>query len=247
MTLAKQSPPLPLPDEAALWTSARTGHDAARQRLIESYLPFARMIAAQVYAGRRDHDLEFDEYMQFGTIGLIEATDRFDPTQGVLFKTFASHRIKGAILSGIENLSEKRVQVSTRQRLMVERRDSARANLNPSTDDLFQQLADMAIGLALGYLLDNPVVYQHDEGIVPENQYTGIEMQQLRSRMESLVTGLPQRERMVIKYHYMNQLPFTQIADTMGLTKGRVSQLHRSGLEMLRVALKGVKACDVAW
>jgi DNA-directed RNA polymerase specialized sigma subunit len=45
----------------------------------------------------------------------------------------------------------------------------------------------------------------------------------------------------------MNQLPFIQIAQAMDLTKGRVSQLHASGLALLRVALKAVNACDVAW
>ena len=247
MNLAAPSPALPLPDEAVLWTSARAGHRPARDRLIEGYLPFVRMLAAQVYAGRYDNDLEFDEYMQFGTLGLIEAADRYDPGIGVLFKTFAGHRIKGAILSGIENLSEKRVQVSTRQRLLIERRESASDTLDAAPKDLFQQLADLAIGLALGYLLDNPVVYQHNDGTVAANQYSGVEMRQLNSRMQALVANLPQRERMVIKYHYMNQLPFTQIADTMGVTRSRVSQLHRSGLELLRASLKAVKACDVAW
>lgn len=247
MSLAAPSPSTPLPDEAVLWASARAGSRAARERLIEAYLPFVRTLAAHVYAGRYDHDLEFDEYMQFGTIGLIESADRFDPGMGVLFKTFAGHRIKGAILSGIENLSEKRVQVSSRQRLLAERRESARTNLDKQPKDLFQQLADMAIGLALGYLLDNPVVYQHDESVVSTNQYSNVEMRQLSNRMEALVGNLPSRERMVIKYHYMNQLPFNEIAETMGMSKGRVSQLHRHGLELLRVSLKAVKACDVAW
>lgn len=247
MSQAAPSPLLPLPDEAVLWASARAGSKPARERLIEAYLPFVRTVAAQVYAGRYDHDLEFDEYMQFGTIGLIESADRFDPAVGVLFKTFAGHRIKGAILSGIENMSEKRVQVSTRQRLMAERRESARSALDEQPKDLFQQLADMAIGLALGYLLDNPVVYQHDEGNPSANQYSNLEMRQLGSQLGALVGNLPERERMVIKYHYMNQLPFTEIAATMGISKGRVSQLHRSGLELLRASLKAVKACDVAW
>jgi RNA polymerase sigma factor for flagellar operon FliA len=235
-------------EEPALWAAARAGQRPARERLIEAYLPFVRVMAAKVYAGRIDSDLEFNEYLQFGTIGLIESVDRFDPALGIGFKTFAAHRINGAILSGLETLSEKRVQISTRKRLQIERRDSARAALADSgTKDLFQQLAEVAIGLALGYILDNPVTYQHEDATVAEHQYAGLEMEQLRHRMQGLIGTLPQRERMVIKYHYLNQFPFTQIADTMGITKGRVSQLHRSALDLLRASMRAVSACDVAW
>ena len=238
---------LPLADEPALWETARKGGAGARERLIEAYLPFARILAAKVFAGRIDSDLEFNDYLQFATIGLIEAVDRFDAAKGNLFKTFAAHRIQGAILDGIENMSEKRVQISTRRRLQVERRDSARDILDDGSKDLFQQLAEAAIGLALGYLLDDPVVYQHSDAIVPENQYASIELTQLRGKMQSLIATLPPRERMVIKYHYLHQMPFSAVAETMALSKGRVSQLHSKALLLLRQAAQAVKACDVAW
>lgn len=238
---------LPLPGEDALWRAAQGGDSAARARLIEAYLPFAGILAAKLYAGRVDHDLEYEDYLQFGTLGLIEAADRYDPGQNVLFKTYAAHRVNGAILNGIEQMSEKRVQVSTRQRLRSERRESAKDAPAGPDKDLFQQLADMAISLAIGYLIDEPALYQHDEGSVPAPQYGALELRQLRNRVQALVDGLPQRERLVIKYHYLQQLPFHLIAETMGLTKGRVSQIHSSALVLLREALKAVRACDVAW
>jgi RNA polymerase sigma factor for flagellar operon FliA len=238
---------LPLADEPALWTTARSGGAGAREGLIEAYLPFARMLAAKVFAGRIDSDLEFNEYLQFGTIGLIEAVDRFDPARGNQFKTFAAHRITGAILNGIDNMSEKRTQVSTRRRMQAERRESARDTLDDGTKDVFQQLAEVAIGLALGYVLDDPVVYHHADALMPEHQYASLEMDQLRGKMQALVAALPQRERMVIKYHYLNQVPFSTVAETMGLTKGRVSQIHSNALFLLRRAANAVKSCDVAW
>lgn len=236
-----------LADEPALWKAARSGGAAARARLIEGYLPFVRMLAARMFAGRIDHDLEFDEYLQFGTIGLIEAVDRFDPAMGNQFKTFAGHRINGAILDGIGQMSEKRTQVNTRKRLLAERRDAAKAALDNGTRDLFQQLADVAIGLALGYVLDDPLVYYHQDATVADQHYARVEMVQLRSKMQALVAALPEKERMVIKYHYLNQVPFTVIAQTMGVSKGRVSQLHNQALALLRRAANAVNACDVAW
>lgn len=238
---------LPLADELALWLAAGSGDASARERLIEAYLPFARMLAAKLFAGRIDHDLEFAEYLQFATIGLIEAVDRFEPSRAIQFKTFSSHRINGAVLSGIERLSEKRAQISARGSITADRRDSAKATLDPGNQDVFQQLAEVAIGLALGYVLDDPAIYRNGERATTENQYAGLELQQLRNSVSALVNSLPQREKMVIKYHYLNHIPFNTIADIMGVTKGRVSQIHRHALELLRETIKSVKACDVAW
>lgn len=239
--------PQPLAEEATLWASARAGEDAARARLIEAYLPFARILAARLYAARIDYDVEFDDYLQYATVGLIESVDRFDPGFGVLFKTFAAHRIQGAVSNGLEQSSEKRVQVSTRKRLLAERRDAAAAVLGGDAADLFQQLADVAVGLALGYVLENPAEERLADADDTPQGYGALEMAQLRSRLESLVSALPQRERLVIKYHYLNHTPFNVIADTMGLTKGRISQIHRNALDLLRKAMRSVQACDVAW
>ena len=238
---------LPLAEETALWLETAGGSLPARERLIELHLPLVRMLAARLFARRIDHDLEFGEYLQFATVGLIEAIDRFDPSREILFRNFARHRIIGAVLNGIEHLSEKREQISTRKRLLAERHSSVNAALHQDHKDVFQQLAEVAIGLALGFILDEPADSQQDEAILPENQYSRLELKQMQERIRTLVERLPQRERMVIKYHYFNHIPFNLIAETLGVTNGRVSQLHRQALELLRETAKSVKACDVAW
>jgi RNA polymerase sigma factor FliA len=239
--------PQPPHEEASLWTAARAGDTHARGRLIETYLPFARIMAAKLYAARIDHDIEFEDYLQYATVGLIESVDRFDPAIGTLFKTFAAHRIQGAISNGLEQLSEKRTQLATRRRLAAERRDSAAAALDAGGADLFQQLADVAVSLALGFVLEDA----RDDGLADDagvaQPYGALEMAQLRQRLHALVAGLPQRERLVIKSHYLHHVPFNLIADTMGITKGRVSQIHRNALDQLRKAMRAMRACDVAW
>lgn len=239
----------PLSEEQALWAAARAGDAQARARLVEGYLPFARIMAAKLYAARVDHDVEFEDYLQYATVGLIESVDRFDPAFGAQFKTFAAHRIQGAVSNGLEQLSEKRVQVATRRRLLAERRDGAAAAIDLEAGDLFQQLADVAVGLALGFVLDSAgdAADADAPAPAPAHPYGAIEMAQLRSRLQALVAGLPQRERLVIKYHYLNQVPFNLIADSMGISKGRVSQIHHNALALLRKAMGSVKACDAAW
>lgn len=237
----------PVSEEQALWAAARAGDAQARARLIEGFLPFARIMAAKLYAARIDHDVEFEDYLQYATVGLIESVDRFDPAFGAQFKTFAAHRIQGAVSNGLEHQSEKREQVATRRRLLAERRDGAAAALDAGAGDLFQQLADVAVGLALGFVLDGASDPAELDEPAPAHPYGAIEMDQLRARLQALVASLPQRERLVIKYHYLNQVPFNQIADNMGITKGRVSQIHHNALALLRKAMGSVRTCDAAW
>ncbi len=239
---------LPLADEPVLWSAVAGGDPAARGRLIEAYLPFARVIAAKSYAARTEFDQEFEDYLQFGTIGLIEAVDRFDAGLGLLFKTFAFHRISGAILNGLEHMSEKRIQVATERRLAGERRRSVITPAPLPARDLFQQLADVAVSLALGYVIEGgAAVYFHEESTLADTRYSSLELAQVRKQLLGLLHDLPDQERRVIKYHYLNQVPFNEIAETMGLTRGRISQIHHRALERLRTSLQSVRTCDVAW
>jgi RNA polymerase sigma factor for flagellar operon FliA len=137
--------------------------------------------------------------------------------------------------------------VATRKRLQAERRDCAAVALDVDGGDLFQQLADVAVGLALGFVLDGAADQAEAEEAAPAHPYGAIEMAQLRARLQALMSTLPQRERLVIKYHYLNQVPFHQIADSMGISKGRVSQIHHNALALLRKAMGSVRACDAAW
>ena len=233
-------PHTPEPPQAleALWRDRRgEGAEAARQRLAAHYRPFARMLAARCYRHRFSLELEFDDYAQCAMLGLLEAIERFDPTQNVAFESFAGSRITGAVLDGVESLSEKQRQIATRTRARRERTASLQAG--GATDVVattpLQRLADIAVGLAIGFMLENAAVYVDGEATDPvATPYERLEMEQLRRRILELVDRLPDAERRVVRHHYLQQIPFDQIAQSCGLTKGRISQIHRAALERLR-------------
>jgi RNA polymerase sigma factor FliA len=107
-----------------------------------------------------------------------------------------------------------------------------------------ERLADLAVGLALGFALDAGV--DESEGpSTPDNAYVRVELMQLRRRIAELTERLPESERRVIVRHYFQQLPFDEIALGLGLTKGRVSQLHHAGLRRLRERLRELNGGDV--
>jgi RNA polymerase sigma factor FliA len=236
----------PLDAEAGWWRAWRIhGDHGAREALVLHHLEFARIMAAKAYANRYNAAFEFADYMQFATIGLIEAVDRFDHELQIGFRTFSAQRIRGAILDGIMRMSEQQQQIKTRQRIAAER--AASLQDGKGGGDVFEQLASVAVGLALGYMLEGSGMLQSHEPEAPDNGYQRIELQQLRQQLGRLVSGLPERERLVIKYHYMNHLPFETIANMLSLSKGRIAQLHRSGLEQLRAAAGQIGPCDLAW
>lgn len=222
---------------AALWRVWQKDGDASvREQLIEAYLPFARMLAAKMFARRTYMELEFHDYFQHASIGLIEAVDKFDRQKGVKFEAYAATRINGAILSGIETLSEKQEQVSARKRILASRVDSLKDVKTDHSDPeaLFASLAELAIGLAMGLVLEDSGMYQGAGTSYADNTYQRIELQQLQSRVVEAVQRLRGNERRVISYHYLQHLAFDEIASILGLSKGRVSQIHKAALQRLR-------------
>jgi RNA polymerase sigma factor FliA len=240
-------------DESTLWK--RWGQDRVenvREQLICHYLPYARIVAASYYALRHHDEIEFAEYLQLASVGLVESIDRFDPGIGVQFKTFAAQRMRGAILNGLEHLTEKQQQIAMRQRLRKERlqsvKDCAASTARVESDQLFRHLADVGIGLALSYLLEGTGMIDVPQAVSDSNYYyQGIELRQLQKRVKTLVHDLPEQEQTVIRYHYLQEIPFEQIAVMLNLTKGRIAQIHHKSLRRLAEMIKDSQSCDVAW
>jgi RNA polymerase sigma factor for flagellar operon FliA len=203
--------------------------------------PYARAIAAQLYAGRHRDDVEFKDFLQLACVGLLESIDRFKPDRGVSFRTFCTPRLRGSVLAGITRLSDGQEQVSLQRRMRRERVISLEPEPETTdrSHDTFQTLATLAVGLAIGFLLD-------DTGLVEDctskptpygNAYQTIAWRQTRERLHGAVGQLAERDQKIIRYHYFHGLAFERIADIFGLTKGRISQLHRAALLELRARI----------
>ncbi|RIX79084.1 sigma-70 family RNA polymerase sigma factor [Acidovorax cavernicola] len=279
---AADAPPKGPDITAPLWVRWRAqGDEAARDALIRHYLPYARMMAAGLYGRRTTNDVEFEDYLQLARIGLIESVDRFDPSQGNQFNSFASKRVQGSMLNGLARLTEKNQQISVRSRLQQERlaaikheaaQDDADADMEDSSegsvgtrrtgasdsrtaDKLFKYLAEVGIGIALGVLLEDTGMVDAEafdvEGAShvpsPEVSYfRKTEIRQLGTVLRGLVAQLSDQQRFVISHHYLQEIPFDEIAARMGVTRGRISQLHRQGLLRLRELLDKDARLDVS-
>ena len=235
-------------EEALLWQQLREeGDGQARKRLLALHAGYARVVAATYYARRFHDEIEFADYLQYASIGLLEALERFDPARGVQFRTFAARRMHGAILNGLERFTEKQQQIAARQRLRAERMQDVKALAGEGSgggalppQDAQQLLAfvsEAGIGLALCWLLEGSGMVDGSAEAVSQPFYRSAELRQLRERLVQAVEGLPAQERAVIRRHYLQEVPFEQIAASLQLTRGRISQVHRRALLRLRSLL----------
>lgn len=229
--------------EAALWRAAREDRGPQpRERLFAYYLPFARALAGRQFRNRSGGDIEFEDFAQLACAGLLEAIDRFDPARGVPFRGFAVRRINGAILDGLAKTSEVREQISFRRRVKRERLRSLAPDAADALapNDAMEALVDLAVGLALGFMLEGTGLYQDGGGAsVQPSAYDSLAWREVVERLTHEIERLPERERTIVRLHYLEEVCFDQLADLFGLTKGRISQLHKAALILLRKRIWG--------
>lgn len=212
-----------------------------RAGLVDTYAPLVRRLAARVYSRRVGSELEFADLVQLGMVGLLEAIDRYTPARGVRFEAYAALRIEGAILNGLPSYSELQRRLAFRRSQESDRAESLTLESEPESSAL-DRLADLAIGLSLGFILEDAESDATDEPAAPDNAYARVELKQMRRQLTELAERLPQAERTVIYRHYFQQQPFEEIARGMALTKGRISQIHHAALKRLRQRLQELRA-----
>lgn len=198
--------------------------------LVACYDGYVNAIAANFFANRQVIDIQFNEYKQYGLVGLLEALDRFKPAQGVRFKTYATHRIRGAILSGIEKHSEQQQQISHLARLRQERVQSLNSQAKAEKQDAFLELAEVAFGLAIGIMLEGTALVEKVDAQVQSEIYKKRELHDLSKLIARLIELLPQQEQQVLQLHYYQKQGFDEISRSLAITKGRVSQIHKKAI-----------------
>jgi RNA polymerase sigma factor FliA len=114
-------------------------------------------------------------------------------------------------------------------------------------EQVLRYVADVGVGLALAWLLEGTGMVDEGERATAMPFYRNAELEQTRERLLQLVKDLPAQQSKVITAHYLQQVPFEQIALSMGLTKGRISQIHKQALAALRTLLGTHPSCDVGW
>lgn len=203
-----------------------------RNELICEHLEWARRVARGVYLRLRIPAVDWADYVQAATVGLIEAAQRYDDRHGVPFRAFALRRVRGEVFNSLRSYI-RGATAMTPYDALLERAESLEAD----EADPLQRFTQLVGGLGTGLLLEL--------GSMPVDQslpcpgYGAVEQQQLQRVLSNAVELLPERERFIVSMHYLQQIPFVDIAALLQITKGRVSQLHKRAMQRLRDAVRG--------
>lgn len=209
--------------EQELWRRYREDNDlAARDYLFLKYASWARHVAGKVVGRISSHGMEWMDHVQNAQIGLLEAMARFDQRRGIDFMAYAKPRVRGAVFNGIRGFVQP---LSSRadDRHAGDRLDSL---WDSNADDPVDNFVDAVIGLSLGFFL---------EGRGSQDEVDTLQMSQL---LRDGILDLTSRQRQILIAHYFQHLQFQKIAEDLSITKGRVSQLHKSALAALRKVLE---------
>lgn len=219
--------------EAALWRAhGDQPTPETRIKLFDHYRPFAAHLARSQFMRRHGGNFEREDVEQLAFEALLQAIERFDAGRAVPFEAYARIRINGHIANGVSQTSEAAAHSRYRQRTERERMNSLRPS--PGADPL-AALAALSATVALGLMLDLDPGGDIEAVADPApSAYESLVWHELHAKVHELVDNLPDRESFVIRQHYRNGVSFQQIALLLGLTKGRISQIHRAGLDRLR-------------
>ncbi len=220
--------------EASLWRRLR--HDRewrCREQLFSRYRALARSIARRQLGRRPRHGADLGDIEHFAYEGLLQAIDRYDPLRGIPFGAFARRRIIGCIADGASRMNEADALHRERRRQEGER---ARSLIDDAGDpDPLAALAALASGIAIGLMLEGTTLAVPADGSDPRpDAYQSLAWRELNALLGQEIARLPDREATVIRQHYEAGVSFTQIAALLGVSKGRVSQLHAAALAKLR-------------
>lgn len=238
-----------------LWDEyQRTQASEVREKIILEYAPLVKVVAGRLsmYLG---YNVEYDDLVSYGIFGLIDAIDKFDSRKEVKFETYASLRIRGAILDQIRKMDWIPRTVRQRQRQI----DAAMKDIE---NTMGRPATDSEIATALGISDDEYCEWQSQmkiTNVVSLNEYLEmgtdisnekanvsrhfdapekvVEQAELKEMLMDALELLTEKERKVILLYYYEELTLKEISNVLEVSESRISQLHTKALQKMKTKL----------
>jgi RNA polymerase sigma factor FliA len=213
--------------------------------LIESHLNLVKKIAWHTY-GRVRSAIEIDDLVQIGYFGLITAAQKYTPQEGATFASYASLRIRGAMMDHLRknsNLCRTTIQIRQKankvekeltQKLGHVPDDTAMAAaMEMSISDWLEWQSAFAANTheSLDSVYDDYSIWFASSTSSPEDNLSDTD---LRNTLKEALVTLPEREALVIQLFYVEELNIYEIAEILEVSTGRVSQIKKAGITRLR-------------
>ncbi len=240
-------------DKDKLWSEyVRDRSPQLREKLIIEYAPLVKLVAGKLgmYLG---YNVEFDDLVGYGVFGLIDAIDKFDYGKGVKFETYASLRIRGAVLDQIRRMDWIPRTVRQKQKMLeaaykkVEERTGRPATdeeiaeeLQISDDELCNLYNETKVSniLSLDEYMEQGEVRVEPRAdkdyMQPEKM---MEKEELKRLLLEVIMTLTDKEKQVITMYYYEDLTLKEISRVLEVSESRISQLHSKALAKMKQRL----------
>jgi len=242
-------------DLQSLWRRLKEYDDqGSRDQLILNYAPLVKYVAGRMSAALPSHVDEAD-LISYGLLGLINAVERFDPKRRIKFETYAVTRIKGAIIDELRSLDW--VPRSVRARAREIERTSAQLEHKLHRAPTDAEMAD-ALGVSQSDFQDSITQIANSSLVALDEMWSTssggetfalidtigdgdlndpasvVGEMETRISLADAISGLPEREKIVVSLYYYEGLTLREIGEVLGVTESRVSQLHTKAVLRLR-------------
>ncbi|NLJ33620.1 MAG: FliA/WhiG family RNA polymerase sigma factor [Firmicutes bacterium] len=240
--------------EEKLWVDfQQKGDRAARKRLIEIYAPLIKYVSGRLTLFVPP-TIEPEDLIGYGAVGLIQAVDRFDPSRGIKFTTYAVARIRGAMLDGMRksdwfprSLRQKERQLHTAYQKVANKLGRS-PNDREMADELqlsIEAFRELLHEVRQTTLLSLDDIFPDQDGtgasavnMFPSSQASEPESLLAQAEIKEIIAKaidkLPERERLVVSLYYYEGFTLKEIATTLEVSESRVSQLHTKAILRLR-------------
>jgi len=222
--------------------SQREGMD----NVVKEYLPLVKKIGLHLIA-RLPSEIELDDLLQVGMIGLIQARESYDTSRGASFATFAGIRIKGAMLDEVRRNDWVPRSVQQKIKRVSGAIRTVEARLGRSVSDM--EIADeLGVSLEKYHDISRELVYSRmaslDEvdagrGIESEDEglSSGLEEVKFKEGLVRAIKTLPEREMLMMSLYYGDELNLKEIGEVLSVSESRVSQIHGQALARVRTRM----------
>jgi RNA polymerase sigma factor for flagellar operon FliA len=217
-----------------------------QEQVVKHYAPKIKFLALRLKA-KLPKNVELGELISAGTLGLMESLLKFDPEQRIKFDTYAENRIKGAMLDELRRMDWFSRGLRQRVRMLDEaiQKVEGQSGRTPTEEELQEETGlgekEVRVGLealrnqlCLSLEAIQDTFSAENRGHLENEPFQSAALQEIIGKVAGLIDNLTPREKMVLSLYYSDELNMRETAEVMGITEGRVSQLHSQALNRLR-------------
>ena len=233
--------------------------NAKKEEVVLSYLPLVNHVINKIPIDNYQNILSKEDLFQNGVMGLLSALDKYDPEMNTTFKSFCYTRVHGSIIDTIRNNSTLSRDQVKKYKNIVKSRDKLSKKLyrEPSVNEIglelgispnivnktisnYEQNSNISIDSPSIINEDNNLSYHETLASDTDSPEQELDKKEKKKLLKRSISNLPEKQRLVLALYYYEELKISEIGSILDVSDGRVSQILKSTLELLRTNLQSI-------